>query len=152
MNPAVGRARRWSQLLALLGGLVAGTATAAQPMTVQVQVIYATNAESGIDPALAPHAQSFASFRYSAWRRLSVQMIRLSELATGSMELPGARRLDLVPQRLSPESAELRVTVSEAGRKLVASDIRLVPGGQPVLVGGFRHQDGVLFLAIQALR
>ncbi len=152
MNPAVSCARRWSWLLALLGALVVETATAAQPMTVQVQVIYATNAESGVDPALAPHAQSFASFRYSAWRRLAVQTMRLSESATGSMELPGARRLDLVPRRLSPESADLRVTVSEAGRKLVASDIRLVPGGQPVLVGGFKHQDGVLFLAIQAIR
>ncbi len=152
MNPAVSCARRWSWLLALLGALVVETATAAQPMTVQVQVIYATNAESGIDPALAPHAQSFASFRYSAWRRIGVQTMRLSESGTGSMELPGARRLDLVPHRLSAESADLRVTVSEAGRKLVASEIRLVPGGQPVLVGGFKHQDGVLFLAIQAIR
>lgn len=152
MSEAVARARLLLRLLALLGGLVVGTAFAAQTMAVQVQVIYATNTESGIDPVLVPHAQSFASFRYSAWRRLGVQTIRLSGSGSGAMGLPGGRHLELASRRLSADSAELRVTVSEGGRKLVASDIRLVPGGQPVLVGGFKHQDGVLFLAIQALR
>lgn len=156
MSRAGGPARRWggrwSVTAGLLAGLLASVPAAAQLMSVEVEVIYATNAESGIDPALSRLAQSFASFRYSAYRRVGGQMMRLTESTPATMSLPGDRRLELLPRRLSDEAADLRVSVFEGGRKLVASDVRLARGGQPVIVGGFKHRDGVLFLAIQATR
>ncbi len=152
MSRRGGRARCWVAAVALLAGLLATAPAAAQSMSVEVEVIYATNAETGIDPALGRLAQSFASFRYSAYKRVGGQMLRLAESAPAGMAIPGGRRVELMPRRLSGEAADLRVTVYEAGRKLVASEVRLARGGQPVIVGGFKHQDGVLFLAIQAMR
>jgi hypothetical protein len=64
------------------------------------------------------------------------------------MDLPGGRRLDLMPKGVDG----MKVVVSEGGRKIVGSEVRLVPGGQPVIMGGFKHKDGALFLAIQAMR
>ncbi len=151
MRPTGRPLRRWG-VIALLAGLLAPLPAAAQSMSVEVEVIYATNAESGIDPALSRLAQSFASFRYSGYKRVGGQTMRLTESTPSMMSLPGDRRLELLPRRLSGEAADLRVTVSEGGRKLVASDVRLARGGQPVLVGGFKHREGVLFLAIQAVR
>lgn len=146
------RARAWSFAFALAAGLgVAGPALA-MSLSVQVQVIYATNADTGVDPALAPHARSFSSFRYSAYKRVGGQTLQLSETSTASMDLPGHRRLDVFPRTLTPDGADLRVAVYEGGQKLVVSLVRLVPGGQPIIVGGFKHEDGALFLSIRALR
>ncbi|HWP34665.1 MAG TPA: hypothetical protein VNM66_03630 [Thermodesulfobacteriota bacterium] len=143
--------RRYAPLLALLG-LVAAAPAAAQPATVQVDVIYATNVESGVDPGLERLVQSLGSFRYSAYRRLGGQTLQITDAGLASVALPGGRQLQVVPRRLSSAAADLRVSVFEGGRKVVASDVRLVRGGQPVLVGGFKHQQGVLFLAIKAMR
>jgi hypothetical protein len=143
--------RAASVVLALLGVLACGAPALAQSLAVQVQMIYATNAETaGMDPSLAAFAQSFAQFRYSTYRRLGGQTLRLS--GSGGMDLPGGRRLELVPKGAAGDAQDLKVAVYDNGRKLVVSDMRLVPGGQPVIVGGFKYQDGVLFLAIQAVR
>jgi hypothetical protein len=148
-----GAARALGLVLALLASLATVAPALAQSMVVQVQVIYATNTEAtGIDPALSDHAQSFSQFRYSAYRRLGGQTMRLAAGGASSMSLPGSRRLDLWPRGGPGEAASLKVAVYEGNRKLVMSDVRLVRGGQPVIVGGFRHQDGVLFLSIHAVR
>ncbi len=148
MSPAYA----WSFALVLAAGPAVAGPAVAMSVSVQVQVIYATNADSGTDPALAPHAKSFSSFRYSAYKRVGGQTLQVSDTSTASMELPGGRRLDIFPRTLTPDGADLRVAIYEGGTKLVVSLVRLVPGGQPIIVGGFKHQDGALFLSIQALR
>lgn len=146
------RPRAWSLALALVGGLVVASPALAMSVSVQVQVIYATNAENGIDPALEGHARSFSSFRYSAYKRVGGQTLQVTDTRAASMELPGGRRLDVFPRTLTADGADLRVAIYEGGQKLVVSLVRLVPGGQPIIVGGFKHLDGALFLSIRALR
>ena len=138
--------------LALAAAVVLWTDLAtADSVTVQVQVIYATKTESGIDPSLASLADTFGPLGYSGYRRLRQQTLRVGPGAA-TMDLPDGRRLDVSPKSVRGDAADLRLAIYEGGRKLLASDVRLVPGGQAVLMGGIRHQSGVLLLAIQAMR
>jgi hypothetical protein len=146
-----GRARsyrvRAARLLAAILLVLAAPVMAAA-MDVQVEIIYATNAESGIDQSIIAYAQSLQALRYSGYRRIGGQTLRVAGEAAASMDLPGGRRLDLMPKGVDG----MKVVVSEGGRKIVGSEVRLVPGGQPVIMGGFKYKDGALFLAIQAMR
>lgn len=141
----------WVVALAALAGVAVALPAHAMSVSVEVQVIYATNAPAPADPALTPPPKGFASFRYSAYRRIDGRTLSLSETSTASMDLPGGRRLDVFPRTLTPDTADLRVAIYEGGHKLVVSLVRLAPGGQPIIVGGFKHQDGALFLSIKAL-
>jgi hypothetical protein len=134
--------------LALAALLVVAAPALAAAMDVQVEVIYATNAETGIDQSITAYAQSLQALRYTGFRRLGGRTLKVGGEATSSMDLPGGRRLDLVPKGADA----MKVVVSEGSKKIVGSDVRLVPGGQPVIMGGFKHKEGVLFLAIQAMR
>lgn len=138
-------------MLAVLAGLGLAAPALAMSVSVEVQVIYATNAPTATDQALTPPPKGFSSFRYSAYKRLDGRTLSLTDTSTVSMDLPGGRRLDLFPRTLTPDTADLRVAIYEGGNKLVVSLVRLAPGGQPIIVGGFKHQEGALFLQIKAL-
>lgn len=141
----------WSLTLAALGTLGTAMPALAMSVSVEVQVIYATNTPAPADPHMTPPPKGFSSFRYSAYKRIDGRTMSLSDTSTASMDLPGGRRLDVFPRTITADSADLRVAIYERGTKLVVSLVRLAPGGQPIIVGGFKHQDGALFLSIKAL-
>jgi hypothetical protein len=131
--------------------VVAGSGTAAaEPVTVDIGVVFASNEGSVVDPALsALRAKLQSMFTYSSYRMLDRMKRPLEVGETGDFALPGGRNLRLSPVSAPAKKVRLAVQLTEGGRNLLTTTLGLSRGGM-VVVGGPPYQSGVMILLISA--
>jgi hypothetical protein len=138
----------WTAVALLL--LAVGPAAAQTPIALQAQVIYASNQPGRVDARLSGLARELQTFRYSSYRLLQELRGSAALNQTWRSGLPGGRTLEVTPTALQGGQATLAIRVLAGGQAVLNTSVRLRSGGPPVLVGGFRHDEGFLIIAVSA--
>jgi hypothetical protein len=137
-------------LLLLLLLLAAVPSEAANTVSVDVGVVYASNEGTSIDPALGTiRGKLHSMFNYTSYRMLDRKRRSLSVGEAGEFELPGRLAMRATPLPAQGDKVRLLIQISDGPRKLLTTTLGLRRGGM-VLVGGPSHQAGVLILILSA--
>ncbi len=129
------------------------TLSAAQAkVNLSAQVIYAATEAGGIDDRLGALATELQrTFRFSMYQLLDSPKGSASSSEPWILALPGNRRLDVSLTSIQHARFHLTVRVFSAnGKPLLRTAIILQSGGPPALVGGLKHERGVLIIALTA--
>lgn len=122
---------------------------AAGRVGVQISVVHATDAESGIDPRLQALASSFRYFKYKGYRLLSSQDADVSVGEDHSFPIEGGRRLKVTLISKDDTRARVRVEMSGSDGKLLDTTVSINRGGT-FIVAGPKFKDGILMLPVRA--
>lgn len=116
----------------------------------RVRVIEASNVGSNIDPSLRDLTGQLGSlFRYTSYRLLRDERVNLSPNQPASVPAHEGRSIEITQVGLQPNMAEIRVRIRRDGTDLLNTQVRLSPG-RTVLIGGPKHGEGVVILALSA--
>jgi hypothetical protein len=116
----------------------------------RVRVIEASNVGSVIDPSLRDlHGQFGSLFRYTSYRLLRDERLKLSSNQPASFPLHEGRSIEITQVGLQANLVELRVRIKRGGTDILNTQVRLSPG-RTVLIGGPKHGEGVVILALSA--
>lgn len=133
-------------LLALL--TVVPQSWGASPIRLQVKTILASQDGDGIDPKLRGLTRDLQSvFRYSSYRLIGQNSLRLQLNTPGSVSLPGGRNMTITPEGLSGGRATLKLQIFSGRRQSFQTVIRL-RNNSSLTVGGPRFQGGYLLFNI----
>lgn len=116
----------------------------------RVRIIQASNVGSTIDPSLKDvHDQLGSLFNFTSYRLLRDEHLTLSQ--DRSVEIPAHQgiALDISLIRKQKDMAEFRVKIRREGTEILNTQGRLWPG-RTLLIGGPKHGDGTIILAITA--
>src|SRR5207249_12167190 len=69
--------------------------------------------------------------------------------ATQRWPVPGERQLEVTPEGVTGDSVRLRVRLERGGRAEVNTSIQAA-SGNPAVIGGPKHADGVLIIIVWA--
>lgn len=143
--------KKWTSLLVFLFILFfAFPPMAPAQVQTRVRVIEASNVGSVIDPSLRDlHGQLGSLFRYTSYRLLRDERINLSPNQPASVPVHQGRSIEITQVGLQAHMAELRVRIKRDGADILNTQVRLSPG-RTVLIGGPKHGEGVVILALSA--
>jgi len=128
----------------------AGSAAAADAVSVEIGSVYASNEGSSMDPVLGNIRGKLQSmFNYTSYKLLDRKRRSLAVGETGEFEIPGRRTMRVTPVPAQGDKVRLSVQMTEGAKNLLTTTLGLSRGGM-VLVGGPSHQAGVLILIISA--
>ena len=128
--------------------MVAGPARADRPVRVTVKTVHASQREQFHDPRLSGLIAELQSvFRYTSYRLLGQDRLTLTRQQTGTVQLPGRRKLRITPQNIEENRAELRLVLSRKRRVIFQTTTRILNGGS-ITVGGPKYKDGYLLFNI----
>jgi hypothetical protein len=136
-------------ILVLFLSLSLASEAPAQVQT-RIRIIQASNVGSNIDPSLRDvHGQLGSLFNFTSYRLLKDETLSLSP--NRPVEIPTHKEISLeitlVGQR--KDMAELRVMIKRERTDILNTQVRLSPG-RTVLIGGPKHGEGVVILALSA--
>ena len=136
-------------ILVLLLSLSLASQAPAQVQT-RIRIIQASNVGSNIDPSLRDvHGQLGSLFSFTSYRLLKDETLSLSP--NRPAEIPAHKDISLqitwVGKR--KDIAELRVIIKRERTDILDTQVRLPPG-RTVLIGGPKHGEGVVILALSA--
>jgi RNA polymerase sigma-70 factor, ECF subfamily len=145
---------------ALLARLAPLPAHAADPVVrFGARVLLGTDAPlpAGMTPAPAEGDDRMAAFipklrqlfRYREYA--SLERFR-AEVPVGTLQVwpvPGERRLEVLPEAVAGDSVRMRVRLVRGSMTELATDIRAARGN-PAVIGGPRHGEGVLIIIVWA--
>ncbi len=124
--------------------LLPSAARAQGKVQVTVHVIHASKAPGKVDPRLAQLKKQLAAFAFRSYTLHRVQVLTLALGATGEVDLPGARTLFVTPKG---RDAQGKLKVHLRIDKVVDATYLIANGGT-LIVGGPRHGEGTMILAI----
>ena len=116
----------------------------------RLRIIGASNSGASIDPALRDvHNQLGSLFSFTSYRLLRDEVFNLSLNRPITIPVHPGRSIavELVGQKRN--LAEFRVRVIREGADILNTVVRLGPG-RTVLIGGPKHGEGVVILALSA--
>jgi len=116
----------------------------------RLRIIGASNSGAAIDPALRDvHNQLGSLFSFTSYRLLRDEVFNLSLNRPITIPVHPGRSIavELVGQKRN--LAEFRVRVVREGTDILNAVVRLGPG-RTVLIGGPKHGEGVVILALSA--
>lgn len=117
---------------------------------VRIGAVFASNTEQSFDPRLATLRQQFDTlFPYTSYRLIKEERRTVSWGRQAGFDLPGGRYLLVIPREYKEGRVSMKLMMVEGSRPLFDTVIGLRNQGT-FLVGGPRHQDGVLIIAIGA--
>jgi hypothetical protein len=123
--------------------------TLAQVQT-RVRVIQASNVGKAIDPSLRDlHDQLGSLFNFTSYRLLRDEIVILSPNQPASVSTHKGRSIEITQVGFQRNIAELRVRIRRDGTDILNTQVRLSPG-RTVLIGGPKHGEGVVILALSA--
>jgi len=135
--------------VAVLLGMVA-VAEADGACEIRIGAVVASNTGQLFDPRLANLKPQFDSlFPYSSYRLLMNERRRVEWGSRAGFDLPGGRYLLVVPREYKDGRVSLKILLVDGSRALVDTVLALRDEGT-FLVGGPRHKQGVLIIAIGA--
>ncbi len=128
-----------------------GPVAAQGPVALRVQVIYAANQSGGVDARLGNLAGELQrTFRYTTYQLLEAPQGSAVLNQPWRVALPDSRALEITPTAIQGDQYSLRVQVLAGGAQPLLSTVVRLRRGATVLVGGPKHQQGVLIIAISA--
>ena len=134
-------------LIVLMSGL-ACPAWAETRINIVIKTILASNNSTLIDPGISSLAQKLQSvFRYSSYRLLSQDRMDLGISETGTVSLPGNRKMKITPVRIMENRVELQLLIFKKKRQVIQSTIQILNHGS-ITVGGPEHKGGYLLFDI----
>ena len=115
---------------------------------IQVDTILASRNGSGVDAQLKRHVQELQSmFSYTSYRLLSSESLNLNAGQSGTVSLPGSRRLKITPQKIRGHRADIALTMIKKKRTVFQTQIQLLNHGS-LFVGGPTYKNGNLIFKI----
>ena len=134
-------------LAALMSGLTC-PAWAETRINIVIKTILASNNSTLIDPGISTLAQKLQSvFRYSSYRLLTQDRMDLGMGETGTVSLPGNRKMKITPVRIMGNRVELQLLIFKKKRQVIQSTIQILNHGS-ITVGGPEHKGGYLLFDI----
>lgn len=147
----VPKAKNCSYFIFLLGMLLAllpVSGRAAPPVSIEVKTVLAASGETYLDPRLSEMAGELRGlFRYTSYRLLGTDRLTLQPRQTGSVALPGDRRLQITHQGADSSRVELLLKMFKNRDKVFETSIRL-NNRSSIIVGGPRYEKGYLLFNI----
>jgi hypothetical protein len=117
---------------------------------VRIGAVFASNTEQSFDQRLATLRQQFDTlFPYTSYRLIKEERRTVAWGRQAGFDLPGGRYLLVIPREYKDGRVSMKLMMVEGSRPLFDTVIGLRNQGT-FLVGGPRHQDGVLIIAIGA--
>lgn len=116
---------------------------------ITVNVVHATDSESGVDPRLSSLASQFKYLKYKGYRLLSTQSADLAPGGDKDFSIEGGRTLRV--SLVSKDEAHARVRVEIDGKrgKLIDTTVKINRDGT-FIVAGPQYKDGILILPLRA--
>lgn len=157
VSPSTRASRRRAPGLRALAAVIAcaaapGPARAEEMVHVQVGTVYATNSGEHVDASLkAMHPQLSRVFHYTSYRLVKQEARDVGWGDPVDVPLPGERFLRVMPKSAGGDRVSLDVMLRKRSRVLMDTEFTVRPHGT-VMVGGPRHEDGVLIIWIGAQR
>ena len=125
-------------------------AWAQEAVEVRIGAVLASNSGQGFDPRLvAMRRQFYTLFPYTSYNLVKEESQRIAPGAKVGFEIPGGRYLLISSSGMKDERVSLHVMLIEGSRPVVDTALTLRKHAT-FLVGGPRHQGGVLIIAIGA--
>ena len=128
---------------------LSASAVFAQVQT-RVRVIQASNAGSTIDPSLRDvHDQLGSLFSFTSYRLLKDETVSLSPNRPVAIPTHPGTALEIELIRKQKDVAEFKVKIKREKAEILNTQVRLSPG-RTVVIGGPKHGEGTIILAITA--
>ena len=141
--------KHFSPFLAFLLILIfLSASTVLAQVQTRVRVIQASNAGSTIDPSLRDvHDQLGSLFSFTSYRLLKDETASLSPNRPISIPTHPGMALEIEMIRKQKDVAEFRVRIKRERSEILNTQVRLSPG-RTVVIGGPKHGEGTIILAI----
>ncbi|TNE87478.1 MAG: hypothetical protein EP330_18615 [Deltaproteobacteria bacterium] len=124
-------------------------AEVAQTVTVDVQVVHATNAHSRVDSSLRSVEKHLRFLNYTGFSRLDSQATRLSPGEKAVVPVVGGREMHVTLVSVDSSAAKLRVQLFTGSSKKLDTTVS-IHRNRSFIVGGPKHDDGVLVFPLTA--
>ena len=123
--------------------------SAGQRVTINIKTILASQGERFVDPKLSrPLMGELRSvFKYSSYRFISGNRMRLGLGETGIARLPGGRTLKVTPKKIRNQRVEFNLEIFKGNRRIFQTTVHLLNQSN-IIVGGPRHKGGVLLFSM----
>ena len=144
---------KWPVLLVILvlmgcWSLLTEEVLAKDRCRIRVDTILASRNGSGVDAQLKRHVGELQSmFNYTSYRLLSSESLNLKAGQSGTVSLPGSRRLKITPQKIRGSRADIALTMMKKKRTVFQTQIQLLNHGS-LFVGGPTYKNGNLIFKI----
>ncbi len=114
----------------------------------RLRIIQASNVGSGVDPSLRDiHRQLGTLFNFTSYRLLRDENITLSPNRPAIIQAHPGRSIEINLLGYRKDFAELRLKIKRDGEEMLNTQVRL-SSGRTVIIGGPKHDEGVVILAI----
>ena len=134
--------------LGVLLGLLPLSGWTAPPVSIEVKTVLAASGDSYLDPQLSEMAAELQGlFRYTSYRLLGKNRLTLQPRQTGSVTLPGNRRLQITYQGVDNQRVELLLKMFKNRSSVFETSIRL-KNRSSIIVGGPRYEKGYLLFSL----
>ena len=116
----------------------------------RIRVIQASNVGSNIDPSLRDvHSQLGSLFNFTSYRLLRDEILSLSPNQPVSIPVHKGRSIEITLIGQHRDYAKMKVTIKQEGTEILNTQVRL-SSGRTFLIGGPKHGEGVIILALSA--
>ena len=145
--------RRYPFTILFLAALLFSASEATAQIQTRVRVIQASNVGMMIDSSLRDvHDELGSLFNFTSYRLL--KDVNLSLIGNRPVEIPvhpgpTKRSLEISLVGEHRNTIELRIKIKREGAAILNTQVRLA-SGRTILIGGPRHGEGVVILAISA--
>ena len=117
---------------------------------IRIGAVFASNTEQSFDQRLATMRRQFDTlFPYTSYRLIKEELRTVTWGRQAGFDLPGGRYLLVIPREYKDGRVSMKLMLVEGSRPLFDTVVSLRNQGT-FLIGGPRHQDGVLIIAIGA--
>jgi len=114
-----------------------------------VRVILASHQEKAPDARLQDIQKNLDTLNYSSYQLLQERSFLLAQGQSGQLPLAGNKELHVKLLQEQGGTAEIAVEILQGGKRIFKTTAKLKKGGT-LLIGGPKHEEGVLILAIAA--
>jgi len=124
--------------------------TALGQVQTRLRIIEASNVGSIIDPALRDvHDQLGSLFNFTSYRLLRDESLSLIPNRPSEINAHQGVSLEITLMQQQKKEAEYQIRILRQGSEILNTKVRLSPG-RTVLIGGPKHGQGSIILAVSA--
>jgi len=124
--------------------------TALGQVQTRVRIIEASNVGSSIDPALRDvHDQLGSLFNFTSYRLLRDESLSLVPNRPSAINAHEGVSLEITLTKQQKKTAVYQIRILRKGSEILDTKVRLSPG-KTALIGGPKHGQGSIILAISA--
>jgi antitoxin component of MazEF toxin-antitoxin module len=135
-------------MLTVLWVSLPATVLAKERCRISVDTILASRQGSGVDARLKRHVGELQNmFNYTSYQLLNSKTLNLKKGESGTVSLPGNRRLRITPHNIRENRADIALQMMKQRRTVFQSQIQLLNRGS-LFVGGPEYENGNLIFKI----